>query len=662
MKRHFGVLLILFMFIFSSLVFAKEPLFDPAPKAPSPSQYNSPADYEKAVGKKITHFKEAPTLAELVKQGKLPPVEKRLPEKPLVIVPVEEVGKYGGSWRMAMRGRADTMLLVRQVGYEGLVIIDPDLANVLPGIAESWKIGGNGRTFTFYIRKGIKWSDGQPFTTNDIMFWYKDIILNKELTPVIPSWLTSEGEVVKVEKIDDYTIRFTFKKPNGLFLPYFATGAGRGLLTPAHYLKQFHANYVAKDKLNELVKKEGLNTWVDLFNNKNNFWMNPELPVVYAWKVTTPVGVGTRVIFERNPYYWKIDTEGNQLPYIDRLVIDIVDNIEVMKMKALNGEIDMQSRHIGQIIADYPLYAENKAKGGYRLIKQTHTSMNSMLVIFNLNHKDPVLRKLFNDKRFRIALSHAINRQEIIDLVYMGMVEPWQVSPRRGTPLFYEPAAKNYTEYDPKKANQLLDEMGLTKRDKDGFRLRPDGKPIEITIEIGVEKSDWIDSCEMIKKYWQTVGIKVATKVIDRSLWETRTAAGEHDIVVWWGDSGTGYEPLIMPFWYFPWSHPASRQAPQWALWYQTGGKSGEAPPPEIRHQMALYTQITTTTDVNKQRQLFKQILEVQAKNLYIMGICTIPPQFIIARNNFRNVPEAYESGQYPTHGPVNPCQFFIKE
>ncbi|MBC7321369.1 ABC transporter substrate-binding protein, partial [bacterium] len=344
MKKILGVLLVLFMSVLSTLSFAKEPVFDLAPKAPSPSQYNSPADYEKATGKKITRFSEAPALAELVKQGKLPPVEKRLPEKPLVIVPVEEVGKYGGSWRMAMRGRADTPLLSRQVGYEGLVIIDPDLANVLPGVAENWKIGGNGRIFTFYIRKGIKWSDGHLFTADDIMFWYKDIILNKELTPVIPSWLTSEGEVVKVEKIDTYTVRFTFKKPNGLFLPYFATGAGRSVLVPSHYLKQFHVNYTSKDKLNELVKKEGLNTWIDLFNNKNNFWMNPDLPVVFAWKVTTPLGVSTRVVFERNPYYWKIDTEGNQLPYIDRLVVDVVENIEVMKMKALNGEIDMQSR------------------------------------------------------------------------------------------------------------------------------------------------------------------------------------------------------------------------------------------------------------------------------------------------------------------------------
>ncbi|HPO82922.1 MAG TPA: ABC transporter substrate-binding protein, partial [bacterium] len=652
-KKSFTVMMVLLFLVISSISYAAEPVFDPAPKAPSPSQYNSPAEYEKATGKKISQFSEAPSFSELVKQGKLPSVEKRLPEKPIVVVPVEEIGKYGGTWRMVMQGMADTPLLTREVDYEGLVRIDPELATVLPGVAESWKIGGNGRIFTFYLRKGLKWSDGHPFTADDVMFWYKDILLNKELTPVPPTYFTSEGEVVKVEKIDDYTVRFSFKKPAGLFLPNLATaGAGTAMIVPSHYLKQFHPNYVAKDKLDELVKKEKFNTWINLFNNKKDPWMNPELPVINAWKVVTPIGASTRISFERNPYYWKIDTAGNQLPYIDKITVDIATNFEVMKMKALSGEIDMQSRKIGQIISDYPLYAENKAKGGYRLIKQTHTSMNSMLIILNLNHKDPVLRKLFNDKRFRIALSHAINRQEIINLVYMGMVEPWQVSPRRGTPYFYEPAAKNYIEYDPKKANQLLDEIGLTKRDKDGFRLRPDGKTLEVTIEIGQDKTDWIDSCEMIKKYWQAVGIKVATKVEDRSLWQTRTAAGEHDIVVWWGDSGTGYEPLILPFWYLPCNHPSSRQAPLWALWYQSGGKQGETPPPEVRHQMALYTQISTTTDPAKQRELFRQILDVQAKNLYIMGICTIPPQFIITKNNFRNVPEAYESGQYPTRGP----------
>lgn len=654
MRRIFVLSLILLLML-TSISYAKEVAFDPAPKAPSPSQYNSPSEYEKATGKKITHFSEAPALAELVKQGKIPTVEKRLPEKPLVVVPVEEIGQYGGTWRMVMKGMADTMLLVREVDYEGLVRIDPNLSTVLPGVAESWKIGGNGRTFTFYLRKGLKWSDGKEFTADDIMFWYKDILLNKDLTPIPPRWLTSEGEVVKVEKLDKYSVRFTFKKPQGLFLPLLATGTTG--IVPSHYLKQFHPNYTSKDKLDEQIKKGGYNTWLDLFSNKSNPWLNPELPVINAWKVITPVGVGTRVIFERNPYYWKVDTQGNQLPYIDKIAVDIVDNPEIMKIKAAAGEIDMQSRHIGQAIADYPFYAENKEKGGYRLIKQTHTSMNSMLIILNLNHKDPVLRKLFNDRRFRIALSHAINRQEIIDLVYLGLAEPWQVSPQRGTPTFYEPAAKNYIEYDPKKANQLLDEIGLTKRDKDGFRLRPDGKPIEVTIET----TGWEDPCEMVKNYWQAIGIKVAVKVIDRSLWETRTSAAEHDIVVWWGDSGTGYEPLMMPFWYFPWSHPYSRQAPLWALWYQSGGKSGETPPPEVRHQMALYTQLTTTTEPAKQVQLFKKILEVQAKNLYIIGTCTIPPQFIICKNNFRNVPEAYESGQYPTHGPVNPCQFYIK-
>ena len=647
---------LMFLLILAPLSYAQELRLDPAPKAPSPSQYNSPAEYEKATGKKITRFSEAPALQELVKQGKLPAVEKRLPEKPLVVVPVEEVGQYGGTWRMAMGGVADTMLLVREVDYEGLVRIDPTLSIVLPGVAESWKIEGNSRTFTFNLRKGLKWSDGEEFTADDIMFWYKDILLNKDLTPVPPTWLTSEGEVVKVEKIDKYTVRFSFKKPAGLFLPYLATGTTG--IVPSHYLKQFHPNYVAKDKLDELVKKEKLNTWLDLFNNKNNPWMNPELPVINAWKVVTPIGVGTRVSFERNPYYWKIDTAGNQLPYIDKITADIVTDPEVRLMKAMSGEIDMQSRGIGQSIVNYPLLAENKGKGDYRLIRQTHTSMNQMLIILNLNHKDPVLRKLFNDRRFRIALSHAINRQEIIDLLYMGLVEPWQVSPNRGTPTFYEPAAKNYIEYDPKKANQLLDEVGLNKKNKDGIRLRPDGKPLEITVEFsGDTSNEW----EMIKNYWQTVGIKVAIKGIDRSLWEIRTSAAEYDITSWWGDSGTGYEPIIMPFWYFPYTYPSSRQAPRWALWYQSGGKQGETPPPEVRHQMALYTQITTTTDPGKQVQLFKQILEVQAKNLYTMGICQIPPQFVVVKNNFRNVPEVYESGQYPTHGPYNPCQFFIK-
>ncbi|HOP56101.1 MAG TPA: ABC transporter substrate-binding protein [bacterium] len=629
-----------------------------AQKFPDIPQYTTPAEYEKATGKKITKLNEASQLAELVKQGKLPSVEQRLPKEPLVVVPVEEVGKYGGVWRTAMLGSADTMHLAREVGYEPLVRIDGSFSKVIPGVAKSWTVSKDGKTFTFYLREGMKWSDGEAFTADDIMFWYNDILLNKELTPVISKQLTSDGKPVKVEKINDYTVRFTFTQPQGLFLPWLSTGLKP--FAPKHYLKDFHPAYAPVDKLNDMAKKAGFDYWYQLFAVKNDPWMNPDLPVIHAWKVVTPLGVGTRVSFERNPFYWKMDIAGNQLPYIDRFTADIVDSLEVMIMKTVSGEIDCQHRHIGQSMQDYPFLMEQRSKGNYRILTQQHASAVVASVFLNLNHKDPIVKKIFNDIRFRQALSLAINRKEIIDLVYLGKPEPWQISPKKGTPLYYEKGSKAYTEYDPNRANQLLDRMGL-KKGSDGWRLRPDGKQLTITIEIGRTALGWPDAAEMVKKYWENVGVKTVVKVEDRSIFTARYQGAEHDAVIWAGEGSAGLEPLLNPWWYVPVSRGAY-YAPLWGLWYETKGQSGEEPVPIVKRQMQLYDKLLNTTNSEKQLELMREIIKLAADNLWHINICTYPDEHWIVKNNFRNVPDnSITSGMFPNSGPYNPCQFFIK-
>ena len=640
------VLLTALLFGVTGVGFTKE--------APSPSQYSTPAEYEEATGEEIIGFSEPPTLAKLVEEGKLPPVEERLPDEPVVIVPVEEVGEYGGTWRSACLGIADSMHLVRNVGYEGLVRWDARMSEVVPNLAKDWTATDEGKTFTFSLREGVKWSDGSPFTADDVLFWYEDIILNEELTPVAPSWLVRGGEPAKVEKLDDYTIRFTFKEPYGTFLYFLANNHINH--APEHYMKQFHAKYTPEEELTPLAKEAGFDFWYQLFADKNDPWLNPERPTLYAWKIVNRLGVGTRVTFERNPYYWKVDVAGNQLPYIDRQAIDIVENEEILLMRALSGEVDMQYRHIGEVMANYPLLAENREKGGYRLARAIPGSSNMMVIFFNLNHKDPVLRDIFNDKRFRIAMSLAINREEMIDLVLLGQSEPWQMSPFPNTPFYNEKAAKAYTEYNPAEANRLLDEIGL-ERGPDGIRLKPDGKPLQLTIEVSSQVPTWSDMCELIVKYWEDVGVKTAVKLEDRSLWEVRTSSAEHEVSVWWGEGGLA--PLITPEWYLPVSS-ASRQAPLWALWYQSKGQSGEEPPPEIKKLMELYDRILATPDPAEQKQLFDQILEANAENLYVIGTAKTPDRFCVVKNNFHNVPDPMiTDGSSP--GLFNPCQFFIK-
>jgi peptide/nickel transport system substrate-binding protein len=291
-----------------------------AQKMPSPSQYNSPLEYQRATGKRITKFNEAPMLAELVKAGKLPPVEKRLPSEPLVIVPVEEVGQYGGTARVfsnSITGYGEGECLI---GFEGIVKLGPDGTSVVPNIAKSWKFTNGGKTLTLYLRKGIKWSDGVPFTADDILFWWEDVILNDDLTPVKPKTWSPGGKLMRVEKVDDYTVSLHFAIPYPFAILYLAHawGAQGSFYYPKHYSKNFHPKYVPLDELNKKAKAEGFDNWWQLFGKYNSFFgggganVEPGTPTLQAFMVAKK---GTDVIIsERNPYYWKVDIAGNQLP------------------------------------------------------------------------------------------------------------------------------------------------------------------------------------------------------------------------------------------------------------------------------------------------------------------------------------------------------------
>lgn len=650
MKKPLVELMILsLVFSFTSISFAQE--------MPSPSQYNFPAEYQNATGKEITEFNEAPMLTELVEAGKLPPVEERLPDEPLVIVPVEEVGEYGGTWRRVWLGKADGPGPDR-ITTERLIYFTPNGRELVPNIAQSWEVSAEGKEFTFYLREGMKWSDGEPFTADDIMFWYEDMVLNDELTPVKPAWLTIGGNLGRVEKVSTYAVKFVFDQPYGLFLKYLAGPPGHGICYyPKHYLKQFHPNYTPEEELTALTKEAGFEFWYQLFGDKTDRWMNTDLPVLSAWKCTVPA---TRpiMVLERNPYYWKIDIEGNQLPYVDRINHEFVENIELVNIRAVSGQIDMQARHI--LWENYTLFMENRDEGNYRVAKYKDDFETNMAIALNLNHKDPVLRQIFDDDRFRKALSLAINRNEINQLCYLGMCEePRQVVPLPESEYFCEELAYAYIDYNPGEANRLLDEMGL-KRGPDGIRLRPDGKPLMITIEFTPAFGPWADACELVAQYWTAVGVKTAVKSEERSLFYTRKAALEHDVGIWTGS--VGMQPLIDPRWYMPWSEE-SIHAIGYAQWYQSGGKVGEKPTGDLLKTIELYEEIKKTPSDAKQKELFQEILKLNAKNLWVIGTLSSPPLLGIISNNMKNVPET-GLFSWVLHSPknFNPEQFFFKK
>ncbi|HHV80973.1 TPA: ABC transporter substrate-binding protein [bacterium] len=613
-------------------------------------QYNI-NDYQKLTGTKITKFNESPELTELVKQGKLPSVEKRLPDEPVVLVPFEEIGRYGGTLRgEAHLGMGDKTGWWRTI-HEPLVYWDKDHRQIHPNIAKSWKVSDNGKTFTFYIRKGLKWSDGEPFTADDIIFYYEDIILNKELTPTFPSWLTMKGKAGSVEKVDNYTVRFKFQDPYGYFVARVAEG--QDLYAPKHYLKQFHPKYTSKEKLEELAKKEGFDNWYQLFAQKNDWALNTELPEMSAWKTTTPLSDNYHIA-ERNPYYFKVDPAGNQLPYIDKVRREMVSNIEIMVMKIMSGEIDFQLRHVWNLYDNYPIFMENRDKGNYRVIKVAGLISNNAAIYINQNVKDPVLRKLFQNKMFRRALSLGINRNDINQITTSGLGEPTQGLLAPLNAAYVERYDKAYTEYDPKKANKILDSLGLTKRDKDGYRLRPDGKTLTITIDASSHHPPSVDIMELVTTYWKQLGIKAEVKTMERSLFETRHPANEHEMQTFTIAIGAdGYSSDLAP---------NTRWCPLWYNWLNSGGKIGEEPPQEVKKLWQIfYEDFFSTTSEVRRTAMLKEAMRLHSENLWIIGTVGVKWMMMVAKNNLRNVPD---SG-FPWHpgapGVFRLEQFFFK-
>lgn len=611
-----------------------------------------------------SNFGEAPQLAEQVAEGTLPAIEERLPGNPMVIPVVERIGDYGGTWRTALVGGGDQQWLTRTVGYEHLVRWDAEWTQIIPNVAESFEVNEDATEYTFYLREGLKWSDGHPFTADDILFWYEDVLRNEELTPTLPAWLTAGGEPVVVEKIDEYTVTFRFDVPEGLFLIRLASPAGVSpTLWPRHYAEQFHPQYNPED-IDALVEAEGMSDWTELMASKMDWFSNSQRPVLHGWKLTTAYGEGTtRVVAERNPYYWKVDPEGNQLPYLDRVEYDILGDAEVLLLRAMAGEIDMHDRHLGTE-ANKPVLFDNMERGDFRFFDAYPALAQRAQIQLNLTHPDPVMREIFNNKDFRIGLSHAINRQEIIDLVYVGQSESWQVSPGPQSQFYNEQFATQYTEYDVDLANEYLD-RAFPERDSQGYRMGPDGQRISFTVETSAGfRPDWIDVMELVENYWRDVGVDINVRVIDRTLRDTRVNANEHDATMWGGASSEGFQVILSPGDYFPYDGSGSSgYALAWAAWYSGSPPetAAEEPPAATQRQMELYNQLRRTGEQEEQIALMQEIIDIAADQFYSIGIGLNANLYGIVRNNFRNVPELMPSAfQYPTPAPTNPQQYFI--
>jgi peptide/nickel transport system substrate-binding protein len=634
-----------------------------------PEVITDPAKFPKS-------FKEAPQLAELVKAGKLPPVAERIGQEPLVIKPVHEIGTYGGTWRRGFTGPADFANGYRCCsGTDHILFWDYAGDTVVPNIARAWEVGDGGRTLTLHLRLGMKWSDGHPFTADDFIFWYEDMYHNKELVPTPSSTMMIDGKPGEVAKVDTYTVQFKFPDPYYL-LPDVLAGTthlggqawqglyGMGGYAPAHYLKPFHPKYVSREELDRKVREAKFENWVRLFLFKNDWALNPELPVVSPWKTTAPINTPTWIL-ERNPYSIWVDTEGNQLPYIDRVVLTLAENLEVLNLRAIAGEYDFQARHLD--IGKLPVLLENQQRGGYKVYLDPADYGGDMVIKFNLSYEaDPEIAKWFNTADFRRALSLGIDRDQINETFWLGTGTPSSVVPADHNK--YNPGPEYRTLWatsDPQKANKMLDTMGLAKKDAAGYRLRTDGKGrlrLEITT-LGGQFLQFTQIAEMIREQWKTIGIELVVQEVERSLAIQRAAANEQQLSAWNND---GSEHLFtFPRHIFPYeAADLATSGPLYAKWFQSAGTQGKEPPPRLRELMDKFSKAFGVPE-EERITLGQEVWKIAAEEVYIIGVIGMGAASMgvrVAKNNMGNVPaRQYNSPDVLTPSNSRPVTFFWK-
>lgn len=613
-------------------------------------------------------YSEAPALAALVKAGTLPPVEDRLPVNPLV-VKADEVGVYGGTWRLGSKGGGDDAGFTRIFGYDQLLSWTTDWSGVVPNLAESVDVNQDASEYTIHLRKGVKWSDGVPFTADDIVFWYQDMLHDPELNFGVPAQFKVGGKEAVLTKVDDNTVKFTFAAPYGTFRLELASINAVGMTAvPAHWAKQFFPKYADKAKLDQAIKDGGFTTWVQLWNAKvcqaNNCGSGSlfdvaDRPTLYAWVVKEPyVANATQFVLERNPYYWKVDQTGQQYPYIDKLVYTIYQDVPAMLLKATAGEVDFQMRHFN-LLANKAVLSDNQTKGDYKFFDLTDAANNRLVLMFNLTDKDKAMRAIFQSKDFRIGMSYAINRQEVIDTVWVGQGTPWQAAPLKASPFYNETMGTQYTAYDVAQANAYLDKV-LPKKGADGFRLTPDGKPFKFSLEIANANQSEVDSGNMIVKYWKAVGVNVEALSEDRTLYYSRKGNNDGEAFLWQGEGGIN--PILDPRFYFPYSGE-SNWAEAWQAWYNNPASPiAEEPPDNIKALFAKYDEVKSATTDAAQVKAMSELLALAADQFNVLGVMTPPDQYGIVKNNMHNVPaRMILSWVFPTPAPYHTFTFFFK-
>lgn len=585
-----------------------------------------------------TTYHESPMLAARVAAGELPPVDERLPVNPDVVTPAETVGTYGGTLQLLAdipSAWGDPANIIR--GF--LIERDRRTGDELqPGLAESWQLSDDGKEFTLTLREGLKWSDGEPFTTDDLLFMWEDIQMNEEVSPSGPfGFFKPGGEPMQVEKVDERTITYRFSVPYYV-APYYFThwgdwyGSQQCCFQAKHVLSKYHIKY--NPDADALAKEAGFEHWYELLNAKlvSNGVHDPEVPVMGPWMPVELTTDGIRM--ERNPYYYRVDTEGNQLPYIDTVRATYRGSNEERVLSIIAGDVDFRISNMS--VADYPVLQENEANGAYKTYLVNPEMPGVITIHFNQTYKpvegdDQVLADLLRDARLRQAMSMALNRDEINEVVFLGTGEPVQLTVNKDSTIYKEEWAQAYAQYDPDAANALLDEMGLT-RGADGVRTRPDGSPLQLVFQVPQQLAPNVQASELITKYWKDVGLNVSLQIQDIGLVVNQLLDASYQISTFNYELG-GDLNLAMNG-YDVWSNFAT--VPLYRQWMNSNGAQGVEPPAEWKRIYELQNR-RGNVPMAQVLQDATEVMQFQADNVVAIGVIGYAKTPAIVKNGLMN-------------------------
>ncbi|OHV79887.1 ABC transporter substrate-binding protein [Ensifer sp. LCM 4579] len=607
--------------------------------------------------------RELDALAPLVAEGKVPSLSERLPKIPRVIKVAamgREPGRHGGRLRMLI-GSAKDIRLMTIYGYARLVGYDENL-NLHPDVLEGYETEED-RIFTFRLREGHKWSDGTPLTVEDFRYCWEDVLLNEKLSPAgLPTALVIDGEAGKFEILDERTLRYSWSVPNPDFLQKLAAPQPLVIAMPSAYLKQFHQKYQDEEKLEAILKEERLKKWSQLHMRMARSYRpeNPDLPTLDPWRNTTPLPA-EQFVFERNPYFHRVDENGLQLPYIDRFVLS-VSSSALIPAKAGTGESDLQATGIDFVDYTFLKDAEKRYPVEVKLWKKTQGSRLALLP--NLNCADPVWRPLLRDVRVRRALSLAIDRREINMAMFYGLTNESADTVLPESPLFEPEFASAWIAHDPDRANALLDEAGLVERDSDGIRLLPDGRRAQIVVETPGESTLDTDVLQLIADYWHKVGISLFIRTSQRDTFRSRAVGGEIIMSLWFGiDNGVPTADMN-PGQLAP-TADDQLQWPVWGLNYMSHGEMGEAPDmPSVVELLKLLKRWRLSTDAAEREEIWKEMLSIYTDQVFSIGLVNASLQPILVTKKLRNFPDEGLYGFDPTSyfGVYKTDTFWLEE